>query len=198
MKKSTVRVPAVPALRLRWLLLLMVIAAAMVLGGCASLRVGSDFDPAAHFATYHSFTWMPREHHGSDNPLVVQRAHDSIEAELIRKGYVPATSADQADFTVDYTIGARDRMDVQSYPSTYVGYGWWDAPGWWGGAYWGNRVDVRQYREGTLSIDVFDARSHRPVWHGWAKKDLTRSDIERSAGPIQNAVAAVLDKFPPR
>ena len=58
-------------------------------------------------------------------------------------------------------------------------------------------MDVRQYHEGTLSVDVFDAHTHRPVWHGWAKKDLTRSDIENSAEPIRKAVAAVLAKFPP-
>jgi hypothetical protein len=58
-------------------------------------------------------------------------------------------------------------------------------------------LDVRQYREGTLSIDVFDAKTHRPVWHGWAKKELTRADIENSEGPIRKAVTAILAKFPP-
>jgi hypothetical protein len=58
-------------------------------------------------------------------------------------------------------------------------------------------LDVRQYHEGTLSVDVFDTHTHRPVWHGWAKKELTRKDIENSAEPIRNAVAAVLAKFPP-
>jgi hypothetical protein len=56
---------------------------------------------------------------------------------------------------------------------------------------------VRQYREGTLSIDIFDVKSHRPVWHGWAKKELSRKDIEQSEQPIKHAVAAVLEKFPP-
>jgi len=52
------------------------------------------------------------------------------------------------------------------------------------------------YREGTLSIDVFDAHTHRPVWHGWAKKELTREDQEHSEAPIRAAVAAVLAAFP--
>lgn len=62
----------------------------------------------------------------------------------------------------------------------------------------GGAIDVRQYREGTLAIDIFDAHTNKPVWHGWAKKELTRSDIERSEAPIRTAVAAVLEKFPPR
>jgi hypothetical protein len=70
--------------------------------------------------------------------------------------------------------------------------------GWWGRPYWGRDVDVRQYREGTLSIDVFDVRTHRPVWHGWAKKELSQSDIDRSDVAIRSAVESVLQMFPPK
>lgn len=168
----------------------------LLLQSCATIRVGSDFDRAANFSGYHSFSWMAREHHGSRNPLVVQRARDAIQAELVRKGYVDVGESGTADFVVDFTIGARDRTDVQSFPEPYGG-AYWTYPGWWG-PYWGSSVDVRTYREGTLSIDVFDARSHRPVWHGWAKKELTSSDMEHSEAPIRAAVESVLSQFPPR
>ena len=136
------------------------------------------------------------ERHGTANALVVQRARDAIETELAHKGFVPAAVSEQADFIVDFTIGARERTDVESFPATYVAYGWWDARGWWE-PYWVSQVDVRNYKEGTLSIDVFDSRTHRPVWHGWAKKELTRSDLEHSEAPIRAAVSAVLQPFPP-
>ena len=58
-------------------------------------------------------------------------------------------------------------------------------------------IDVPQYREGTLAIDVFDGRTHRPVWHGGAQKELTRKDLEQCAEPINEAVSSVLAKFPP-
>jgi hypothetical protein len=179
--------------------------AAVASGGCATIQVGSDYDrsASANFANYHSFTLMKREHHahGTDaatNPLVVQRAEDAIKAELERKGYRLVTDPAAADFAVDFTIGSQERTDVNSYPDPYVGPGWgWGRAGWWGGPYWGENLDVRQYREGTLSIDIFDARTHRPVWHGWAKKELSRCDIQNSDEPIRRAVASVLAKFPP-
>src|SRR5262249_12214067 len=148
---------------------------------------------------YHSYALMPREHHGTNgasNPLIVQRTEDAIKAELATKGYVLASDPAGADFTVDFTIGSQERTDINSYPDPYLGAGW-GYRNWWGGRYWGGDVDVRQYREGTLSIDVFDARNHRPVWHGWAKKELSRSDMQNSEGPIRHAVSAVLAKFPP-
>lgn len=180
---------------LRGLAAMLLIAGAVT--GCATLRVGSDYDHQASFGGFHTFTWVPRERYGTRNPLVVQRARDAIQAELLRKGYVFAPEAAAADFAVDFTIGSRVRMDVHSYPASYVG-GWnWGTPGWWGYPYWGSQVDIRQYREGTLSVDVFDARTHRPVWHGWAKKELSTSDVERSEEPIREAVRAILARFPP-
>jgi hypothetical protein len=66
----------------------------------------------------------------------------------------------------------------------------------WAGALGGKDIDVRQYREGTLAIDVFDVHDRRPVWHGWAQKELTRKEVEQSAAPVHDAVQSVLAKFP--
>jgi hypothetical protein len=181
----------------RWRLAALA-AVAVLASACTTLQVGSDYDRTASFHGYKTFTVMQRGHSGVSNPLVAVRASDSIKAELTQKGFVEASDPSKADFTVDFTIGAQERTDVNAYPEPYVGPGWgWGARGWWGGPYWGSAVDVRQYHEGTLSIDVFDAHSHRPVWHGWAKKELTRQDMDNSAEPIHKAVAAVLAKFPP-
>jgi hydrogenase maturation factor len=45
--------------------------------------------------------------------------------------------------------------------------------------------------------DATQGHPLRPVWHEWAKKDLTRSDVEHSEVPIHNAVRSVLSTFPP-
>ncbi|HVZ32554.1 MAG TPA: DUF4136 domain-containing protein, partial [Polyangiaceae bacterium] len=116
----------------------------------------------------------------------------AIEKELAGKGFQKTSERDNADFAVSYTVGARDRLDVQSYPVPYRG------PWVWGWPYFGHDVDVTTYREGTLSIDVFDAKTHQPVWHGWASKKLDEHDAERAAKLIPHAVASVLKDFPPR
>jgi Domain of unknown function (DUF4136) len=180
----------------RWVI--GVVSMAVVLAGCTSLKVSNDYDRAADFSGFHSFSLMLREHHrGPSNPLVTQRARDAIQAELTSKGFSFVSDAAAADFVVDFTIGSRERVDIESYPAPYVGP-YWGYPGWWGYRYWGSEVDARQYREGTLSIDIFDAHTHKPVWHGWATKELTQSDIEHSEAPVRAAVKAVLAVFPPR
>lgn len=161
---------------------------------CTTLRVGADYDHQAPFGTYKRFALLPRAHTGA-NPLVEQRARDAVQAGLSAKGYEFVDDPAKADIAVDVTIGSRDRTDIQSYPMPYAGP--WYGPGWWGYPYWGNSIDVRQYREGTLSIDMFATRTHRPVWHGWAKKELSHSDIEHPGPGIREAVDEVLAAFPP-
>jgi hypothetical protein len=183
--------------RYRWIGLVVTFG---LVSGCATqLQVGSDYDRSATFRDYHTFAVMQRESPGLEsplNPLVAARVEDAIRMDLRERGYVEARDPQVADFVVDFTIGTRERTDITTNPQPYAGWGW-GGPGWWGGPYWGDPVDVHQYREGTLSVDVFDAHSHRPVWHGWAKKELSDDDIEHSTEPVQRAVAAVLAKFPP-
>lgn len=170
---------------------------ALALAGCETVRVGSDYDRAANFTNYHSFTWVPREEYGARNPLVVERARDAIQASLQQKGYTYTNDPAAADFAVDFTINAHERTDIHTYPAAYAGDWYWYGPHWWGHPYWGTGVDVHQYREGVLAIDAFDAKTHRPVWHGWAKKALTREDMDQSGQSIRQAADAVLAKFPP-
>jgi len=177
---------------------LSLLALVLALAGCTTLRVSTDYDRSASFAGYHSFAWLAREHRGTRNPLIVQRAHDAIQAELTAKGFSFVADSATADFVVDFTIGSRERVEVDSYPVPYGGPWYWADRGWWGYPYWGRDVDVRQYREGTLAIDVFDARTHRAVWHGRAKKNLTPSDIEHSEEAIRAVVQALLAGFPPK
>jgi uncharacterized protein DUF4136 len=180
--------------------LLVLTLTTVILTACATLSVGSDHDPAVSFSAYHTYVWMPprTKVDESPNPLVVQRAHDAIEGALAAKGYQFTSNPADADFVVDFTIGSRARTDIRSYPAPYVVPWHAERAYWWGVPYWGNEVDVRQYREGTLSIDVFDGKTHRPAWHGWARKELTRADLDHSSGSIREAVDSVLAQFPPK
>jgi hypothetical protein len=169
----------------------LLLAPALAIAACSTAHVASDYDHAASFSSFHRFTLITRPHPGTHNPLVEQRAYDAIRAELTSKGFSYVADPLQADFAVDFSIGARDRLDVRSYPPPYGG------PRFHGG-WWGNEIDVRQYQEGTLAINVFDVRSRKPVWHGSGKKELSESDLEHSQGVIHEAVAAVLANFPPK
>ena len=178
---------------------LLVLAAVLLLAGCASqMRVRSDFDPDADFSQYRTFAWMAEDpliggdDEGGVSPLNRQRIVNAIEAELTAKGFRKTTDRDSADFVLSYTVGARDRIDLESYPVPYRG------PWTWGWPPYARDVDVTTYREGTLAIDIFDGRTRQPVWHGAATKRITEQDVERAAEQIPPAVRDILANFPPR
>lgn len=169
-----------------------ILVSILALAACSTAHVSSDYDHSAQFSRFHSFTLIMRPHPSATNPLLVQRTYDTIRAELVSKGFAYVEDPLQADLAVDFTIGASDRLDVRSYPSGPYGGPLGFGP--WGG----NNVDVRQYKEGTLSIDVFDVRTRKPVWHGTGTKEISQSDMDKSQPLIQDAVSSVLANFPPK
>jgi hypothetical protein len=171
-----------------------------LLAGCAgTIRARSDYDRSQSFARYHTFAWMNEEPMIAPPGATVQvsalnrrRIVEAIERELTAKGFQRLPERAAADFVVAYTVGARDRIDAQSYPAPYNGL--WH----WGWPYYGRDVDVRTYTEGTLAVDIFDGATRQPVWHGRATKRISAEDVEHAADEIRVAVAAILKDFPPR
>ena len=153
-------------------------------------HVATDYDDSVAFAKFRSFTLMERPHPAAKNPLVAQRTYDAIRAELTGKGFTYTDDAAHADFAVDFAVGARDRWDVRSYAAP--------AGPMFGPGAWVREVDLHEYREGSLEIDVFDLRSGAAVWRGQAEKELSQSEIDRSGPLIRETVAAVLADFPPK
>jgi hypothetical protein len=172
----------------------------VLLAACATtLPVRTDFDKQANFSGYRTYTWV------SDNPMIIaagdnpeispltrSRIITAIENELQRKGYTKAAMRDQADFAVAFTVGTRDRIDINAYPAAYRGYWYWRH------TFWDYEIRSQTYQEGMLAIDIFDQRTHKPVWHGFTHKRITGSDRDNPAPVIQEAVAAILAKFPPK
>ncbi len=180
------------------------------LAGCATgPNVFTDYDPSQSFSDYQSFTWL------GDNPMIVtgdrpvtplsaERLKSAIRSELSSKGFTYTDDAEAADFAVAFTVGAREKMDVREREVLdYYGPHWT----WGYNYYYGvvrppvtvrTEIDVREYVEGSLAIDIFDVRRKSPVWHADATKRLSRSDLrEKSAENIKEAVAVILQGFPP-
>jgi hypothetical protein len=170
---------------------------ALLLAACATMQTGSDQHPAAAFGSYATYAWIsdeplirPRDPELQISALTVRRIQEAIDSGLAAKRYRRIDAASQADFVVSFTVGARDRIDAESYPVPYRGPWLWR----WSA----HDVDVQVYREGTLSIDIFDGDSRQPVWHGWARKTITEAD-EANPGPaIDKAVGKILRRFPSR
>ncbi|HTQ36952.1 MAG TPA: DUF4136 domain-containing protein [Steroidobacteraceae bacterium] len=169
----------------------------LLLAACATMiSFSSQQYPQADFSGYRTFAWISgdpliRPHGAREvSALTIRRIREDIESGLAAKGYRQVDESAGANFVVAFTVGTRDRLDAESYPVPYRG------PWLWG--WYGNETDLRVYREGTLSIDIFDGATHQPVWHGRARKEITSSDTSDPGPVIMRAVTGILNRFPSR
>jgi hypothetical protein len=164
----------------------------VVLASCSSVSVKYDYDREVDFQKYKTYAWTERDIPDdalARNPLVKKRVRLAVDETLRSQGY-SLTERDQADFVVVIHAGVKERMRVQDYGR----YGWYDP--WWGP--YGGRVEVSYYEEGTLVIDVMDAKEEELVWRGvgtgivkkYAKPEKMQQDIDED-------VTKILSNFPP-
>ena len=176
------------------------LCALLAVGACESIKVNSDYEHDVAFASYRTFSWI------SDHPMISKatevsplaegRVQRAITNDLASKGITYVANPSKADFVVAFSIGAREKISVTSSP--YPAGVWPGAYGYhgWGYGYY-NDVDVRQFTEGRLAIDVFDVALKRPVYHSYGTKNVTSSMRKDPEKTINEAVTAILKEFPP-
>lgn len=174
-------------------------AAFLMLAACVTMRAGSDYYPETDFSSYSTYAWTgsspliePRSRRVEISPLTVRRVREAIERELAAKGFERVETPEEADFGLSFTVGARDAIRPDNYPQFYRRGPWvWQPP------YYPPNLDIAMYTEGMLAVDVFDNATRQPVWHGWARKQITGADVDDPTPAIDAAVRAILADFPP-
>ncbi|HTY51049.1 MAG TPA: DUF4136 domain-containing protein [Steroidobacteraceae bacterium] len=188
-------------MKLHTLRVLTVLAAALA-PACSTISVRTDADARLiRSVRCQNVAWAGQFHgasplrNGIANPLNEGRLRDAIQADLPAVGMTLIAGATPvaADCLVGYGIG-RQRVVDAAYP---VGWGWGWGWGWWGPGpgygYWGYPY---VYHQGFITVDLYDAKSKRPIWHATAQTSLsglTGADAEKK---IRAAVDAIFAKFP--
>lgn len=150
-------------------------AIALALPLAAAARVSSDTTPGVNFAQYRTFTLANAGPPAGMNPVAFERIRMGVEQGMMARGY---TKADEGDLSVVITIGAQDKTDIST----------------WGR--FGRQVDVHQYTEGQLSVDVFDAKTKQPLWHGQDTESVNPGHVDGEK--IDKHVADVMERLPAR
>jgi hypothetical protein len=175
-------------------LIIRFVVALSLLGflGCSSISVSSDYNESTDFNELKTFAWKLKTPEGDidlggANLLDRERIEDAIAAELANKGYMEIIAGD-SDFHVTYFARTEERIQVQPMGGPMI------RPGW-GMGY----AEVYQYEEGTLIIDLLDAKQQHIIWRGVAKGVLNwRGTTGGKTQLISEAVQKVFAQFPPK
>lgn len=157
----------------RWLPLLLI---PVLLAGCSSISVNTDFDPTADFNAYKTYGWAPYADGEVPGPSD-KRLMLTVDEEMAARGYRRVES--DPDMILQYQAAVQDKVYVDT---VHYGYGW-------------GTTDVYQYEQGTLVLNIIDAREKEIVWVGTARAavDSSRPNPEK----LKQAVHMMLERFPP-
>ncbi len=169
---------------------LLLIAA--VFTSCSSVRVVTDYDLQANFGEYNNYAfYKPGIDQAEISDLDKRRILRAIDSELSAKGMM---KNENADLLVSIFTKERDRVDV--YNNNF-GWGWgWGWNPWFYGGFNGSNVSTTT--EGTLYIDLVDAKTKQLVWQGIGSMRLHQYDnIEKKEARIREIVQEIIAQYPP-
>ncbi|MGH7462500.1 MAG: DUF4136 domain-containing protein [Longimicrobiales bacterium] len=165
------------------------LAIALVGAGCGTTaRTSTGFDSGADFSRFHTYSW--RNGTSAANGEVDKRIVDAVNRELQRKGLLETESG--GDLAVLYHVSFERRLDI-------VAQDYLDGPYWrdWTRLPYAREVrEIREIPEGTLVIDLVDARRNQLVWRGISVAELERDeeDLDRNIGFV---TAEMFEDYPP-
>ena len=188
MKTSTSRVAA-------WLVALCGLA---LLAGCATgPRITTEADPRADFSAYRTWSFytplaIEKEGYETQTSEITKAA---VRAEMERRGYRYTES--DPDLWVNINAYMERRTDVSSIPTVdYAYYYSYRHRGYFAVPYWNERTNVYRYTEGTMNVDLVDAREKRLVWEGIAVGRVANLKPEQRAQRINSTIAEIFANYP--
>lgn len=156
---------------------------------CSSVKVTSDYDKQAKFADYKTYQFTEESNRLPINDLNRRRLLEAVSKELAAKGF---TKSDNPDALVDLVVKVQNKQTTTAYTNYYgTGYAYR-----WGGGFTSTNINVEDYTEGTLFIDLIEAKNKQLVWQGRATGVLS-DNTEKRGDLINEAVRNIMTKYPP-
>jgi len=161
---------------------------------CSSVKVHSDFDGSADFTKYKTleFYGWAEESDKVLNQLERNRIEKAFGAEFLKRGFTGVE--ENGDIVVSLFVVVDKKTSVTAYTNHYGGgYGYGAGWGWGYGGYGGvgmgastTTYNENDYLEGTLVVDVFDAKTKKLIWQSVGSKTIDENpkNAERNVAYI--------------
>ena len=183
---------------LRALVLALAATAALALGACATSsgpQVRIDADPSADLAAYNTysfFTPFGTDRSGYATPLG-NSVKLAIRAQMDRRGFRYQETG--GDLLVNAGVKSSEKTDVSTMPTPdpYFGYRYGRYNYWVG---YNQETVVRQYTEGTLTVDLVDRARSQLVWSGAAFGRITDKVRNNPQAAVDTAVGEIFARYP--
>ncbi len=160
----------------------------LILASCSSVSVNSDYDKKVNFQNYKTFAYLKSMIDKAEiSDLDKKRILHSIDETMLTKGF---TKNENPDVLISIFTKENQRVDV--YNNSGFSVGW--------SPFWGTGIGynyVNTTPEGTLFIDILDAKTKELVWQGEGTGYLTKNTDKKDAR-IKEFVDKIMSQYPPQ
>ena len=170
------------------LLMLWIAGSAMAVAG---MKVHISESPGVDFSTYETYTWKRRTDLHADHPMATGSDLDTwvrrlADDQMSARGFEKA-EAEEADLWVNYVTYSSDVLQVEGTTKTVAGNVKWIGDP--------QAHSMRNYLEGTLIIEIVEAKTGKMLWSGWASDAAASQD--KLQGKAPKAIKKIFQHFPP-
>ena len=171
----------------------------LAIGACASTpnkvtnaAPGVDFN---QYSTFGFFSPLATDEQGYES-LVSNFLKVAAAQQMDSRGY---SYSETPDLKINFYLHSKEKITSRTVPSM-SGYYMYRDPffydPWLGHPTYETRID--QYTEGTLNIDVVDAKTKKLVWEGMVSGRVTDTAVRSLEKTVDGAVAEIMADFPRR
>jgi len=175
---------------------LLVLFSVSYLSACSGTKNTFDYDSSADFSQVKTYQWNLKtsKAFAKANPLIDKRIISAIEDNLKRKGIIKAESA---DIKVSYLIDFEKKLKTGGLSA---GIGMSVGRSSRGNISLSSGNQIRQTIEGTLVVDMLDAKNGNLIWRSTTVKPVKDRDAspEESKKRIAQLVYQMFENYPPK
>jgi len=156
-----------------------------------TLTVTNDYDHTANFSQFHTYKIVQLEQqYQALSQFNQTRIINAVNAQMLSKGFTPS---ENPDMLVNITTILKNKQEIVA--NSY-GYGGGYRPYAWGGGNMSTTVNVQDYQNGSLIVEVANASTKKLLWEGIGNQDIDQP-TNNPEKAINAAVQQIMASFPP-
>jgi Domain of unknown function (DUF4136) len=158
--------------------ILLCVASTIAVGQQVSVNYNHDVS----FAQYHTYAWGSNNANQIQNSILAQVAQQDINSAMQGKGLQMVQESQNPDIILTANSGMRQQTSYSAWGMRGIGGGM-------GG------ITPEQNVEGTMIVDLYDAKTQSLIWRGIAQDTLNKNG-NKNQEMVQKAVQKMFKQWP--
>jgi len=167
----------------------LAVLVAIVSSCSTSFKVTTDYDKTVDYANFNTYNFTEEALQLPINQFNRTRVINSVEEQMELKGF---KKSDDPQLLVNLHRTAEKKVEATANTNYYGGRYRYR----WGGGFSTTTVDVNEYIEGTLFIDLIDKSNDLLIWQARCVGTVN-PDSKKMAQKIDDTIIKAFSKYPP-